>query len=68
MGSERVWHEPGDVRTEAFVQASVSFEWPNAIKGRQNRIGEWFHPSVPVEQVITRLAEVYRRVPPDLLS
>lgn len=66
-GSSRIWHEPGDERTEAFIQASLSFEWPGACAGRQLRLSEWFRPGLPLGEVAARLAEVYRRVPPDLL-
>lgn len=67
-GAVRIWHEPGDERTEAFIQASLSFEWPGARTGRQLRLSEWFRPGVPVDVITTRLAEVYRRVPPDLVE
>lgn len=66
-GCSRCWHEPGDERTEAFIQASVSFEWPGACAGRQLRLSEWFRPGIPVEQIVARLAAVYRKVPPDRL-
>lgn len=65
--SQRIWHEPGDERTEAFIQASPAFEWPGACTGRQLRLSEWFKPGVPVEAVTARLSDIYRRVPPDLV-
>jgi hypothetical protein len=67
-GSCRVWHEPGDERVEAYLQASLAFGWPGACTGRQLRLSEWFKPGVPVDQIVDRLTEVYRRVPPDRLE
>lgn len=66
-GSARIWHEPGDERAEAFIQASLAFEWPGACTGRQLRLSEWFRPDVDLETIVSRLAEVYKRVPPDRL-
>lgn len=66
-GAARIWHEPGDERTEAYIQATLAFEWPGACTGRQLRLSEWFRPGVPVEQVVSRLADVFRRVPPDVI-
>jgi hypothetical protein len=66
-GSTRIWHEPGDERAEAFIQASLAFEWPGACTGRQLRLSEWFRPDVDLETIVERLCEVYRRVPPDRL-
>ena len=66
--ASRIWHEAGDVRIEAFVQASVAFEWPSATTGPRTRLSEWFRPGIPEAEITARLARIYRRLPVDLLA
>jgi len=66
-GSCCIWKQPGDTRTEAWMQATLAFRWPHAFEQKLSRICEWF--SVPailtVDEVVTALAGVYRLVPAD---
>jgi hypothetical protein len=67
-GSSCIWSRPGDVRTEAWIQATLSFRWPPAFRKYQNRVCEWFDVSgVESDVVKTFLDEVYREVPVDLV-
>lgn len=67
-GSRCIWKQPGDTRTEAWMQATLAFRWRPAFSQKHSRICEWF--SVPailtVDEVVTALAGVYRLVPADL--
>jgi hypothetical protein len=66
--SSCIWKQPGDVRTEAWMQATLAFRWPGAFGKYQNRICEWFDVSgLPLEAVGATLSEIYREVPADLI-
>jgi hypothetical protein len=68
-GSSCIWKKAGDVRTEAWMQATLAFQWPAAFGKRQNRICEWFDVSaLAPEEVVSALTEVYGRVPADLVT
>lgn len=67
-GSRCIWKQPGDMRTEAWMQATLAFRWHPAFSQKYSRICEWF--SVPailvVDEVVAVLAGIYRLVPADL--
>lgn len=73
-GSSCIWTRPGDVRTEAWVQANLAFRWPGAFGKYQNRVCEWFNVAgLPLDDVVATLDEIYQGVPvdrvlPELLS
>jgi hypothetical protein len=66
-GSRCIWKQPGDTRTEAWMQATLAFRWLPAYRETSGRISEWF--SVPgfltADEVVTVLGGLYRLVPPD---
>jgi hypothetical protein len=65
-GSSCIWKNPGDVRTEAWIQATLAFRWPGAFTKYQNRLCEWFDISgLTPEVIIATLDEVYQGVPAD---
>jgi len=67
-GGQCIWKQPGDARTEAWMQATLAFRWQFPFDASDGRLCEWF--SVPailtVDEVVTALDGVYRLVPPDL--
>lgn len=68
-GSTCIWREPGDVRAEAWMQATLSFRWPAAARLRQTRISEWFDVSaLTVQEVTAVLAEIYEGLPVDAVA
>lgn len=65
-GSSCIWKQAGDVRTEAWMQATIAFRWPGAYSKHQNRICEWFDVSgLPAESIAAALDRIYRKVPVD---
>jgi hypothetical protein len=67
--SSCIWRHPGDVRVEAWMQASLSFRWPGAFGKRQNRICEWFDVAgLPLDAINAALDDVYQSVPIDLVG
>ena len=68
-GSSVIWKQPGDVRAEAWLQATLSFRWPGAFGKYQNRICEWFDVSgVPETEIRSTIASTYLDLPTDLTS
>jgi hypothetical protein len=68
-GSTCIWKQPGDVRVEAWMQATLAFRWPGAFGKYQNRICEWFDISgLPPDLVVATLAGTYQEVPTDLVG
>lgn len=62
-----IWKRPGDTRTEAWMQATLSFRWWPALSQAQNRICEWLKvPGLPEGEIVGILDEVYRLVPADV--
>jgi hypothetical protein len=69
IDSACIWRALGDVRTEAWMQATLAFRWPGAFGKRQNRICEWFNVAgLAADALVGRLEEVYRQVPTDMLT
>lgn len=65
--SSCIWKQPGDVRTEAWMQATLSFRWWPAFDQKHNRICEWLKvPGLPEKEIVGTLDEVYRLVPNDV--
>lgn len=65
-GSSCIWLQPGDVRAEAWMQATLAFRWPGAFGKYQNRVCEWFDVSgLMQDEIAAALDEVYRQVPVD---
>lgn len=66
-GSRCIWKQPGDTRTEAWMQATLAFRWRPAYNETSGRICEWFAVHhLYVEEIARALDGVYRLVPPDL--
>jgi hypothetical protein len=66
-GSSCIWKQPGDVRTEAWMQATLSFRWWPAFEQKHNRVCEWLQiPDLPVAEVVGVLDETCRLVPADV--
>jgi hypothetical protein len=64
--SRCIWKQPGDMRTEAWIQATLAFRWLAAFEQRDSRICEWFQvPGLAETEIATLLDEVYRLVPAD---
>lgn len=62
-----IWKQPGDVRTEAWMQATLSFRWWPAFEQKHNRVCEWLKvPILPEREIAGVLDEVYRLVPADV--
>jgi hypothetical protein len=65
-GSCCIWHQDGDTRVEAWMQASLAFRWRRAYE-KGNRICEWFLvPGLAEDEMVKVLDEVYGLMPPDL--
>jgi hypothetical protein len=66
-GSWCIWQKPGDTRTEAWMQATLSFRWRPPFHAGDGRLCEWFTVyHLTVEEVTEVLDSTYRLVPPDL--
>jgi len=66
-GARCIWKQPGDTRTEAWMQATLAFRWPPAFEEKGGRICEWFAvPELAVEEITEVVDGIYRLVPPDL--
>lgn len=68
-GCRCIWRQPGDLRTEAWMQATLAFRWAAAFEQRDSRISEWFrifgHAD---EEVVKVLDAVYELVPADVTT
>jgi hypothetical protein len=65
--SSCIWKQPGDTRTEAWMQATLAFRWYPAFEQKQSRICEWFRvPDLGSDEVVAMLEAVYGLVPPDI--
>lgn len=68
-GCRCIWRQPGDLRTEAWIQATLSFRWAAGFEQRDSRISEWFrifgHAD---EEVVKVLDAVYELVPADVTT
>lgn len=68
-GSSVIWRQPGDVRAEAWLQATLSFRWPGAFGKYQNRICEWLDVSGLAEaEIRSTVAGAYLDLPADLIG
>lgn len=68
-GASCIWKHPGDVRTEAWIQATLAFRWAAAFEQKHTRMCEWF--AVPVlsgYEVVAVLDHVHSSVPRDLME
>ena len=66
-GSSCIWRQPGDTRTEAWMQATLSFRWWPAFEQKHIRICEWLQiPDLPAADIVGVLDEVYGLVPADV--
>jgi hypothetical protein len=66
-GASCIWRQPGDTRTEAWMQATLAFRWPPAFEQKHNRICEWFRvPDLTEGAIAAVLGEIYGQVPADL--
>lgn len=66
-GSRCIWKQPGEVRTEAWIQATLAFRWAHPFEQKQGRLCEWFAvPGLTEGEVVAALDEVYRLVPAPL--
>lgn len=62
-----IWQQPGDTRTEAWMQASLAFRWRPPFDQKFNRVCEWFRvPDLGETGIAAVLDEVYGLVPVDL--
>jgi len=63
-GSRFLWKQPGDLRTEAWMQVNLAFRWQSAFKLRSGRLSEWFHvPDAAERDIVEVLEHVYALVP-----
>jgi hypothetical protein len=63
-GSGRIWKQPGDLRTEAWMQATLAFRWEPPFEQKQGRLCEWFAvPGLTGREVAAVLDEMYQLVP-----
>ena len=68
-GSRCIWRQPGDLRTEAWIQSTLSFRWAAAFEQRDSRICEWFQvPGLTEAKLGAALDEVYGLVPADMVE
>jgi hypothetical protein len=66
-GSSCIWKQPGDLRTEAWMQATLAFRWRPAFEQVHSRICEWFSvPDLLEEEIAGALDSIYRVLPADL--
>lgn len=66
-GSRCIWKQPGDNRTEAWMQATLAFRWRHPFHAGDGRLCEWFMVHhLTVEEITGVLDGTYRLVPPDL--
>jgi hypothetical protein len=66
-GASCIWRQPGDTRTEAWMQATLAFRWQAAFEQKHTRICEWFQvPDLTEDAIVTVLDEAYGQVPADL--
>lgn len=65
--SSCIWKQPGDVRTEAWIQATLSFRWRAAYEQHHDRLCEWFTvPGLTEDAIVGALNEIYCLVPADM--
>lgn len=65
-GRSCIWKQPGDLRTEAWMQVSLAYRWLPAFE-QYNRICEWFAvPCLLEGEIVVMLDEIYGLVPDDL--
>jgi hypothetical protein len=65
-GSRCIWKQPGDLRTEAWVQSTLAFRWLAAFE-QKHRICEWFQvPDLAEVEIVDVLDGIYELVPADL--
>lgn len=68
-GDRCIWMQPGDTRTEAWMQATLAFRWRAAFEEKGGRICEWFAvPELTVKEITEVVDGIYRLVPPDLVT
>jgi hypothetical protein len=68
-GSSCTWKQPGDLRTEAWMQATLAFRWRSAFEQRSMKICEWFLvPGLTEDEIGHVLDEVYKLVPADTVK
>jgi hypothetical protein len=66
-GASCIWRQSGDTRTEAWMQATLSFRWHSAFEQKHNRVCEWFQvPDLTEDAIAAVLDEIYKQVPADL--
>lgn len=65
-GRDCIWKEPGDMRVEAWIQATLAFRWQMAIVQKIPKICEWFSVAdLSRPEIIDVLDETYKLVPAD---
>jgi len=68
-GARCIWKQPGDMRTEAWIQATLSFRWQAAFEQKHDRLCEWFYvPDLSEEEITGVLDKVYGLVPADVVE
>lgn len=68
-GCRLIWRMPGDLRTEAWIQATLAFRWASAFEQRDSRISEWFRIFGHADaEVVKVLDAVYGLVPADVTT
>lgn len=66
-GCRCIWKQPGDLRTEAWMQATLAFRWRPAFEQVHSRICEWFSvPGLLDEEIAGTLDGIYGMLPADL--
>lgn len=66
-GSSCIWKQPGDMRTEAWMQATLAFRWRAAFEKHHGTLCEWFKVPASAEGGIAEILDhIYGQVPADL--
>ena len=69
QGSRCIWQQPGDTRTEAWMQATLAFRWQSGYRETSGRICEWFQVAdLTAEEIAGVLDSIYEMVPADLVG
>jgi hypothetical protein len=68
-GASCIWKQPGDTRTEAWMQATLAFQWLPAFEQKHNRVCEWFRvPGLTEGEIVGVLNEIYGLVPANTIT
>ena len=65
-GTRCIWYRPGDMKVEAWMQATLAFKWQPVYERRTNTICEWFYvPGLTSAEITDGLDGTYELLPVD---